>query len=336
MAERLRLGIVGAGAIVQVGHLPALKRVKEIEVVGLCDNDLAKARALAERFNIPNVHSDIAELVDYGQLDALLVCTPNHLHESHVLTALTHKLHVMVERPLAMTTAGAQKLLKAQARHDRVVMVGANHRYRPDVQMIRSFVQSGELGDLESIRAWWFMARAGRASLGWRQKREQAGGGAMLDLGLGILDLSLWLAGFPRPTRVSAVFPEKGTAKGVEPSGTAMIALEGGSAIHLDASWRFVGPGERFGVALRASRGSARISPLAIWKDFHGVTQDVATAGAHSRETPFAIGVRAQWAHFAAAARGEVPAPSLDEQLTALAVMEGVYESAESGRDVQL
>jgi predicted dehydrogenase len=337
MTERLRLGIVGAGAITQVGHLPALKRVKEIEVVGLCDNDIAKARALADRFGVPNVHSDIAELVEYEALDALLICTPNHLHESHVLTALSHKLHVLVERPLAMTSAGAQKLLKAQQKHDRVVMIGANHRYRPDVQMIRSFMQNGELGDLESIRAWWFIARAvGRQSLGWRQKREQAGGGAMQDLGLALLDLSLWLAGFPRPTRVSAVFPEKGTIKGVEPSGTAMVALEGGAAIHLDTSWRFVGPGERFGVALRASKGSARISPLAIWKDFHGVTQDMATAGAHSRETPFALGVRAQWAHFAAVVRGEGVAPPLTEQVAALAVMEGIYESAETGRDVTL
>lgn len=336
MTDRVRLGIVGAGAITQVGHLPALKRVKEVEVVGLCDNDLAKARALADRFAIPSVHSDIGDLMEDAPLDALLVCTPNHLHESHALAALSRKLHVFLERPMAMTSAGAQKLLKAQQRHDRVVMVGANHRYRPDVQMIRSFVQSGELGDLESIRAWWFMARAGRTSLGWRQKRDQAGGGAMLDLGLGILDLSLWLAGFPRATRVSAVFPEKGATRGVEPSGTAMVALEGGSAIHLDASWRFVGPGERFGVALRAARGSARIAPLAIWKDFHGVTQDVATSGAQSRETPFALGVRAQWAHFAAIVRGEAKAPSLQEQVTALAIMEGIYESAESGRDVAL
>lgn len=336
MAERLRLGIVGAGAIAQVGHLPALKRAKEIEVVGICDNDLAKARALADRYSIPTAHSDIAELVDYEQLDALLICTPNHLHESHILTALARKLHVLVERPVAMTSAGAQKILKAQAKHDRVVMVGANHRYRPDVQMIRSFVESGELGELESIRAWWFMSRSGRASLGWRQRRDQAGGGAMLDLGLGILDLSMWLAGFPRPTRVSAVFPEKGTTKGVEPSGTAMVALEGGLAVHLDTSWRFVGPGERYGVALRASRGSARIAPLAIWKDFHGVTRDVATAGAHSRESPFAIGVRAQWAHFVAVVRGDAEAPSLTENVRALTVMEGMYESAESGRDVVL
>jgi predicted dehydrogenase len=333
MGEQLRLGIVGAGAITQVGHLPALKRLKEIEVIGLCDNDRPKAQALADRFGIPDVFDDIGELVETDALDALLVCTPNHLHESHVLAAIAAGLHVFVERPMALTVAGSNRIIKAAAKKQRVVMVGANHRYRPDVQMIRSFVQSGELGDLESIRAWWFLSRAGRTSLGWRQKREQAGGGAMLDLGLGLLDLSLWMAGFPKVTRVTAVLPEK-SSKGVEPSGTAMVALDGGSAIHLDTSWRFVGPGERFGIALRASAGSARISPLAIWKDFHGVTQDVAPSGAQSRETPFALGVRAQWAHFVACVRGAAPAPDLAEQITTLEVLEAIYASAESGRDV--
>lgn len=336
MTERMRLGIVGAGAATQIGHLPALKRLKEIQVVGICDNDLAKARALADRFAIPDVFSDIQELVEFEQLDALLVCTPSHLHESHVLAGLTSKLHVFVERPLGVTAASAQKLVKAAQRHDRMIMVGANHRYRPDVQQIRSCVQNGELGDLESIRAWWFMARAGRASMGWRQKRELAGGGAMLDLGLGLLDLSLWLTGFAPVTRASAVFPERGKEKGVEPSGTAMVALDGGAAIHLDVSWRFVGPGERYGLAIRGARGSARINPLAIWKDFHGVPQDVAQSGAHSRETPFALGARAQWAHFAAVVRGEVKAPDLNEQVTVLKVMEAIYDSAEHGKDIAL
>lgn len=334
MSEKLRLGIVGAGAITQVGHLPGLKRVKGIEVVGICDNDLVKARALADRFEVPDAYGDIEELVDYDALDALLICTPNHLHESQITAALAAGLHVFVERPLALTAAGAQKIVKASQKHGRVVMVGANHRYRPDIQQIRSFIQTGELGDLESIRAWWFMARSGRASLGWREKRDQAGGGAMLDLGLSLLDLSLWLAGFPAVERVSAVLPER-REKGVEPSGTAMIALAGGGAIHLDASWRFVGPGERFGIAVRAAKGSARINPLTIWRDFHGVAKDVASSGAHSRETPFALSVRAQWAHFVSAVRGEVPPPALSEQVTLARVMDAIYDSADTGRDVK-
>jgi len=332
--KKLRLGIIGAGAVTQVGHLPALKRVKEIEVVGICDTDLPKARALADRFNVPDTYTDIEELVEYEEnLDALLICTPSHLHESHIQAALASGLHVFVERPLALTSAGVQKLVKSAARHERVLMVGANHRYRPDVQQIRSFVQSGELGDIESIRAWWFMARSGRPSLGWRQKKELAGGGAMLDLGLGMLDLSLWLAGFAEAKRVMAIFPEH---KGVEPSGTATIALEGGISVFLDVSWRFVGPGEKLGLSMRASKGSAWINPLAIWKDFHGVAQDVVSSGAHSRETPFALGLRAQWAHFVAAVRGASPAPTLQEQVTLLKVMEAIYESAESGKTVTL
>jgi predicted dehydrogenase len=333
MTDRLRLGIVGAGAITQVGHLPALRRVKEIEVVGICDNDRAKARALADRFEIPVAHADIAELIEYAPLDALLVCTPNHLHESHVIAALAAGLHVYAERPLAVTTPGIQRVIRAQKKHGGVVMTGVNHRYRPDIQLIRSFVESGELGDLESIRAWWFLARAGRSSLGWRQKRDQSGGGAMFDLGLGLLDLALWLTGHREVERVSAVFPERG-GKGVEPSGTAMVALKGGAAIHLDTSWRFVGPGERLGLSLRASKGSARIAPLAVWKDFHGVPRDVSTAGAHSRETPFLLGLRAQWAHFRAVVVGAAEAPPLEEQLEALKVMEAIYTSAETGRDV--
>ena len=177
MTDKLRLGIVGAGAVTQVGHLPALRKVREIDVAGICDNDLGKARALADRFDIPVVHSDIAELVDYAPLDALLVCTPSHLHESHVLAGLAAGLHVLVERPMSLTPQGVQKILSAQRKADRVVMVGKNQRYRPDIQMIRSFVQSGELGELESIRAWWFRARPRRPPLGWRPRPQQSGGG---------------------------------------------------------------------------------------------------------------------------------------------------------------
>lgn len=337
MAERLRLGIVGAGAVTQVGHLPALKRMRDIEVVGICDTDLPKARALADRFGVPDAFTDIEELLEYEEaLDALLICTPSHLHESHIQAALTAGVNVLVERPMALTPAGAAKLIKLAQRRERVLMVGANHRYRPDIQQIRSFVQSGELGDLESIRASWFMARAGRTGLGWRQKRELAGGGAMLDLGLSLLDLSLWLTGYRPVERVVATFPARGREQAIEPSGTAMLVLEGGVSVQLDVSWRYVGPGERLSFEVRASRGSASINPLAIWKDFHGVAQDVVSSGAHSRETAFTLGLRAQWAHFVAAVRQESPAPSLQEQVTLLKVMEAIYASAEQGKAVTL
>ena len=202
--ERLKVGIIGGGAITQVAHLPVLKKMRTVEVPAICDIDLPKARALADRFGVKDAFDDIEELLRYEELDAVVICSPTHLHESHIQAALSANLHVLVEKPLAMSATSAQRILKAVEKRDRVVMVGMNHRYRPDVQIVRSFVQSGELGTIESVRGSWHVFRPGRTPLGWRQRKEQSGGGAMLDLGLSILDLGLWLGGNAVPARVSA------------------------------------------------------------------------------------------------------------------------------------
>src|SRR3954467_14551674 len=164
--ERLKVGIIGGGAITQVAHLPVLKKMRAVDVQAICDTDLPKARALADRFSIKDAFDDIEELLRYEALDAVVVCSPNHLHESHILAALSANLHVLVEKPLTMTAVSAQRIIKAAEKRDRVVMVGMNHRYRPDVQIVRSFVQSGELGRIESVRGSWHAFRASRNQLG--------------------------------------------------------------------------------------------------------------------------------------------------------------------------
>ena len=143
MAEPLRIGIVGAGAVVQVAHLPVLRKTKGVEVRALCDSDLPKARALADRFGIKDTFDDIEELLRYEALDAVVIASPTHLHEAHVAAALAANLHVLVEKPLTISAASAQRIVRAVEKRDRIVLVGMNHRYRPDVQIVRGFVQSG-------------------------------------------------------------------------------------------------------------------------------------------------------------------------------------------------
>ena len=332
--ERLRVGIVGGGAIAQVAHLPVLKKVKNVEVQAICDTDLPKARALADRFGINDAHDDIEEMLRYEELDAVVVCSPNHLHESHILAALSADKHVLVEKPLAMSATSAQRIQRALEKRNRVLMVGMNHRYRPDVQIVRSFVQSGELGTIESIRGSWHVFRPGRTPLGWRQRREQAGGGAMLDLGLSILDLGLWLGGSPPPARVSASLDQSGRA--VEQAGSAFVICENGTSIFVDVTWRHIGEGERFGVGLRGSKGSAGINPLNVWKELHGMAVDVSPTGSVSRENAFTASFRAEWAHFQAAIAGEARNPSLDEHVTLHKVIDAIYKAAAEGRDVIL
>jgi predicted dehydrogenase len=336
MSDSLKVGIIGAGAITQVAHLPVLRKLKGVEVVAICDTDLPKSRALASRFQVRDAYSDIEELLEYEKPDAVAICTPNHLHEPHVLASLAKGAHVLVERPLALTAAGAQRILKQAERHDRVLMVGMNHRYRSDVQIVRSFVQSGELGKVESVRGSWHVFRPSRAQLGWRQRRDEAGGGAMLDLGQAVLDLGLWLAGNPTPVRVSACLHGRDGNRGVEHSGSALVVCEEGVSIFLDVTWHHVGEGERFGLGLRASKGTAGINPLHVWKELHGVPTNVVPTGATGRENAFTASYRAEWAHFLAVLRNEAKPFDNKEQLSIHRVLDAIYKSADEGKDVSL
>ena len=337
MTDTLRLGVVGAGAVLQVAHLPVLRKVKGVRIAALCDKDLAKARALASRHQIDNVYDDIEDLLQHEELDALLICTPNHLHEVHLLAALSAGLHVFVEKPLALSADGAARIAKRAKQSDRVITVGMNHRYRSDTQAIRSFVQSGELGRVDSIRAGWHMGRSSRAPLGWRQRPGESGGGVMFDLGLTMIDLALWLAGNPEPKRVSAAMgPGTLGNDGVEQSGSAFIVCDNSLSIFVDVTWRNVGAGEYFGANVRGAKGSASLNPLRVWKEMHGAIHDVSPTTSGSRENLFLASFRAQWAHFLAAVQGEAKVPALDEQVKALRVLEAVYQSAGLGRDVTL
>jgi len=335
MADPVRVGVIGAGAITQVAHLPVLRKLKGIEVVAICDTDMPKARALADRFKVPDAFSDIEELLEYEELDAIAICTPNHLHEPHVMAALSANLHVFVERPLALNAAEVQQVLRAAEKKKRVLMVALNHRYRADVQIVRSFVQSGELGKVQSVRGSWHVFRPSRSQLGWRTRRDEAGGGAMLDLGYAILDLGLWLADGPKPLRVSASLDISSDGS-VEPSGSAFVVCENDFSVFLDVTWRHIGEGERFGVGVRGSRGTAGINPLHVWKELHGVPTDVAPTGSIGRENPFTASYRAEWAHFLACIRGQATAPDNKEQITLHRVIDAIYQSAKEGRDVEL
>jgi predicted dehydrogenase len=328
------VAIVGAGAIVQIAHLPALARMRDVRVVGICDGDVSRAQAVASRFHIPAVYDDIEELLAETAPDAIAICTPNHLHEVHVRSALSRGAHVLCERPLALSAAGVERVRAAADRADRALLVGMNHRFRGDVQAVRQFLRSGDLGEVLGVRAGWYMFRAAGRAAGWRQLKAQAGGGAMLDLGISLLDLALWITGCPTPRVVSAVLQQR--LPEVEEAGCVLIACEGGLSIFVDVARRYVGEHERFWMNVTCARGSARIHPLRVFRDVHGAPVDVTPTGAARREDAFSTSYRSEWAHFLAIVRGAVPRPDLADQVVLHRTLEAVYESAGRGRDVTL
>ena len=329
----IRIGMVGAGAIAQIAHLPVLRRMKGVQVVGICDFDGAKARALAQRLGVTSWFTDIEELLEFGKVDAAVICTPNHLHEAHALAALAAGAHVIVERPMALSSAGVARVLKAAEKAKRNVLVAMNHRFRADVQAVHKFISGGELGAVTTVRTGWHVFRAAKHQLGWRGRRAESGGGVMMDLGLPMLDLAIWIAGRPAISRVSAHLSGGGQ---VDELGGAQLYAETGASIYCDVSWHFVGDGERFWLDLQGTKGSASIAPFKVFKELHGAPVDVTPTGAVGREHHFTQSYRSEWAYFVAGVRGEVTLVPPEDQLRLHRVLEAIYRSADEQRDIKL
>ncbi len=330
----LRFGLVGAGAISQLAHLPALSKTRGAELVALCDNDGPKARALADRFGIRDVFTDIDDLLDFDALDAVVIATPNHLHEPHVLAALKAKVHVLCERPLSLTSRGVERIIAAAQRSGCKVAVGNNHRFRADVQQLQRFINGGELGGLTSVRAGHYQFRG--AANGWRYRRAEAGGGAFFELGYPLLDLALWLGGFPEAVRVSASFDRARGATTVEDTMALQIEFANGRVFTCDVAWNYVGESDRWWFETRGSRGSARLAPLRVVKLLNGRPTDVSPRGAATRESAFLQSYRAELAHFIAMLNGESAYKPPADQIAVQKLLEAVYKSAEEGREIRL
>jgi predicted dehydrogenase len=330
----VRLGLVGAGAIAQLAHLPVISKVKGAELVALCDNDGPKASALAERLKIPDVFTDFEDLLELDEVDAVIIATPNHLHEPHVLRALKSKVDVLCERPLSLTSRGVERILAAAKQSGRKVVVGNNHRFRSDVQQLYRFLQGGELGRLIGVRAGQYQFTSART--GWRFRRAEAGGGAFFEHGYPLMDLALWLADFPDPVRVSAHMDRGRGTSTVEDGMLVHVECAGGTSFSFDVSWAYVGQEERWWFEVLTGRGSARLAPLRVVKMLNGKPTDVSPSGAAARESVFLQSYRAELAHFIAVVNEDAPYDPPEDQLIVMKLMEAVYKAAEEGREVRL
>jgi predicted dehydrogenase len=332
MSSDIRLGLVGAGAIAQLAHLPVLSKIRGARLVAICDNDGPKAGALAQRLGVPDIFTDIDELLDSDELDAVIIATPNHLHEPHVLRALKAKVHVLCERPLSLTAGGVNRILAAAAAMDRKVVVGNNHRFRSDVQQLRRFLEGGELGRVSGMRAGQYQFRS--AQQGWRNSRAEAGGGAFLEYGYPLVDLALWLSDFPEPLRVTAHM-DRERPGAVEDSMLVHLECVNGISYSFDVSWAYVGQEERLWFEVVSTRGSARLSPLRVVKELNGRPTNVSPTGAAARESVFLQSYRAELTHFVSMLKDESPYEVPDDQLKVMRVMDAAYKSAEEGREIR-
>ncbi|CUT05435.1 Gfo/Idh/MocA family protein [Candidatus Kryptonium thompsonii] len=143
--EKVRFGIIGLGGIAQAVHLPILSKLENAQIVALCDTDKAKAKMLAEKYNVPYFYTDYEKMLkEVEEIEAVEVLTPTNLHAEMAIACVSAGKDVFVERPLARDYKEAESVVKAlEQEKDRKIMVGMNLRFRPDSMLLKGFIEQG-------------------------------------------------------------------------------------------------------------------------------------------------------------------------------------------------
>lgn len=251
-SAKLRVALVGAGGIATASHIPAYQALSDqCEIVGIADVDFETAKRVADKFGIPKAFASHEELYANCELDAVTVTTPNRFHLEPTLHALEKGIHVLCEKPLGMDGAQAAEMVLAARKAKRILQVGLQLRFSGPVSFAKKYCESGKMGEIYYAKAH-AMRRRGVPSWGVFIDRDKQGGGPLIDIGVHILDLTLYLMGNPTPVSVSArtwdhlgknpnlynSFGEYDRTKfTVEDFATGFIRLEGGKVISLESSF---------------------------------------------------------------------------------------------------
>ncbi|MGH7949569.1 MAG: Gfo/Idh/MocA family protein [Candidatus Binataceae bacterium] len=345
MAVQLKLAIAGAGAITDRAHIPALKTIAAARIVAIQSRTRGKAERLAGSHfpanDRPRTYDNYDEMLQRERPDAVCVFTPNRYHCEYALKALAIGAHVLVEKPMAPTAAECRKMVDTAARAGRVLMVAMQRRYGSYECAVKRAIDVGAIGRPTFIRARLSHGGPDTWAPGqsWFYDPVEAGGGAMLDLGVHVSDLALWFMG--EAASVVGQVATVGPQAQVDESGAMVVRFRSGALGVIEASWSST-PGlssmEIYGTDGRIMVGYPRFD-IAVQRsdgsDAPGFSRDDILSGFDPRDllAPF----RALAANFVAAAQGHAdPAPTGTDGMRAIELVEACYLSSRTGSRVNL
>jgi len=298
MEKTVKVGVVGTGAIGRSAHIPGYLSCPSAELVALVDtnaDNLARANRDVQQATGHSVatFSTLEALIASHLVDAVSIAVPNAWHVPLAEAALNAGLHVLVEKPMALTNASALQLKRAADRQDVIAMVGQTHRYRQDVTALKRFIDRGTLGAIYHAEAR-ILRRRGTPT-GWFTNLSVSGGGPLMDIGVHALDLAWWLMGRPQPSLVlghvvcaigndEPDFVDRWTAEmpgnednriyDTEDFATALVRFHNGATLQLTSSWNINGAeDDRILVNLYGSKAGISLEPPALYSiDEHVLT----------------------------------------------------------------
>ena len=359
-AKKIRVGIIGTGWIAEA-HLKAYQQCPDVEIVGMADLVPGKAEAFCDQFGVDkegiNFYLSHKELIDNEPLDCVSVCTYNATHAECTIYALEHGVNVLLEKPMCVTLEEAVAICKAEKESGKILSIGFQPRFDPNMQMIKKIVESGELGEIYYIQTGGGRRRGIPTPFGTSFiEKETAGLGALGDIGCYSLDMVLNAIGYPKPLTVSGYKsdffgkstkysnkPEYADIFGVDDFAAAFVRLEGGIildfriawAMHLDTSGDTIIMGKNGGLRIPSTEcwnGSIG-GPMTIYHDVAGKQVETIIPELDNPYDNFYLKIRS----FLDASMngGEPPVPS-SQIIYNQAIIDGIARSSELGREVEI
>ncbi len=347
MGKTLRVGVIGAGGIARVAHIPNyLKCGDKVEIVAVADVVQKTAEKLAQDFNIPYVFSNYKEMFKQVALDAVSVCVPNKFHHEATITALQAGCNVLCEKPPAMTVAEAEEMSFEAGKAGNILTYGFHFRHSPHVETLKRFIDAGELGDIYATRVT-AMRKRGIPGWGVFTNKELQGGGPLIDIGVHMLDTALYLMDYPDVDTVFGVTYQKlGNKNGVglmgqwdyenysiEDMARGMITFKNGASILLETAFAAnVEKHDEMNVSLMGDQGGAEVFPLKIFQEKHDTLIDISPSylpkkGFHELELERFVD---------SCLNGTEPLSNGKQGVTLQKIINGLYESAEKGEAIKM
>jgi predicted dehydrogenase len=353
MSAKLKVGIVGAGGAFRMLHSEAWEQHPEVEIIAICDLKLEKAEEAALRFNNPRVYTDYKKLLAEEKLDIIDICTSNLYHSEIAVAALNAGIHVFCEKPDAINPQEGNKMKQAAEASGKVLMVMRNNRFRPASQFVKTYVDHAHMGEIYAGRCGWIRRRGIPGKGGWFTTKELSGGGPLIDLGVHFLDLAHWFMGNPKPVSVvgstytkfaDTTIKESQHSKFGEQSDSGIfdvedlvigfIRFDNGASLQLECSWASNIEGETNFVELRGTKSGINFKngDLTLYSEIEGTLVDI-----KPRLGNDVSGHKENLNHFIDVVQGRAePIFNIDQGVNTLEIIAALYESARTGKEIQL
>ncbi|MEK0315671.1 Gfo/Idh/MocA family protein [Cohnella sp. 56] len=346
----LRIGIIGAGAIGQI-HVATFKQVDDAVVAGIADAHLPLAQKAAAQLGIERVFDSAEQMIASDEIDAVVVGVPNKWHADLAIQALEAGKHVLLEKPMGINAEAAARIQEAHRKSGKTLMIAHQLRWVWPVRQIKKLIEEGKLGTIYYVKANWLRRKNIPGWGSWFTRMEDSGGGPLIDVGIHLLDLALYLMGNPTPASVSgSTYANFGPRKlgignwgthnwdgffDVEDLATAFVKMDNGATLLFDVSWAsHNGNEDGMLLQLMGTEGGAtiKLDSGTLHAELFDRKVDIEMTPDEKIDERLLLSK-----HFVACVReGKEPLASAGTGYLNNLIIDAIYESSRSGREVRM